>query len=156
NPSITLDESPFFIPQEKTPWPQNGVPRYAGVSSFGLSGTNAHIVVGEAPQLPPGLEAETKSEAPYILPISARSAAGLEVLAKTYRDWLRGPEGQDTSLGDICYTASVRRSSHPYRAVVVGANKEELAERLGAYSADDDLSPIYSAPRIAFVFSGQG
>src|SRR5262249_40480663 len=48
NPGIALDDSSLFIPRETIPWPQNGAERYAGVSSFGLSGTNAHVILGEA------------------------------------------------------------------------------------------------------------
>ena len=156
NPGIVLNDSPFFIAQERTPWSVTNGGRYAGVSSFGLSGTNAHVVVGSGPNPAPA-HPETEPNRAHILPISARSAAALDTLARTYREWLLGPAAAAVSLEDICYTASVKRSRHPYRAAVTASSKEELAERLGLFTKEPVVgSPVFSSRRIVFVFSGQG
>jgi acyl transferase domain-containing protein len=149
---IVLNDSPFFIAQERTPWSANGGNRYAGVSSFGLSGTNAHVVLGEGPKPVPA-QPETEPKRAHILPISARSAAALEALARTYREWLLGPAAAGASLEDICYTASVRRSRHPYRTAVAVSSKEELAERLGLFTKEPAVGPPVFRPRASPLFS---
>ena len=156
NPGIALNDSPFFIPKERTPWSVTAGDRYAGVSSFGLSGTNAHVVLGEAPPPSPA-EPEAEATRAHILPISARSAVALDALARSYREWLLSPAAAGVSLADFCYTASVRRSRHPYRMSVTGRSKEELVERLGLFTKEPVVGPpVFSSRRMAFVFSGQG
>lgn len=157
NPSISLEQTPFFIPQEAIEWPPGYEHRFAGVSSFGLSGTNAHAVLEAAPPVQPSPLAVASADArAYVLPISARSDAALATLVERYGEFLSS-EGTAASLGDICYTAAVRRSHHPHRLAVVGRSKAELAERLAALSAEERRgSEARTSPRLAFIFSGQG
>jgi acyl transferase domain-containing protein len=155
NPDISLEGTPFFIPTEEVPWPESDRPRYAGVSSFGLSGTNAHMILEEAPQVP--ARAPSESRDAYLLPVSARSEEALKSVARDYQRWLTSPAGEEALLEDICHTASLRRSHHPYRMAVVGRTRTELAERLGALSEEPSAPPVYSSSRrTVFVFSGQG
>lgn len=158
NPRIALDETPFFIPQQKTAWPGIETRRYAGISSFGLSGTNAHVVVGEAPRAEPPARRETTVDESYLLPVSARSEAALAAVAGSYRDWLETPAAEQVTLEDICHTASRRRAHHPYRSALVARSKEELAERLSLLTRESGCdTPVYASSRpLAFVFSGQG
>src|SRR5581483_254688 len=97
NPHITLAGSALEIPTEPRPWPRSATPRLAGVSSFGWSGTNVHVIVEEAPAAPDaGSEsATTGAPRPHLLPISARGEAALRALAVRYRDRLRAGERQD-------------------------------------------------------------
>ncbi|MCC6756029.1 MAG: polyketide synthase dehydratase domain-containing protein, partial [Solirubrobacterales bacterium] len=133
SPFIPWSELPLTVPTTLSPWPDGYQRRIAGVSSFGFSGTNAHVVLEEAPSFssapPPA------GDGPYLLPISARSPEALRALAAAYADFL-GPLGSSAPLGDICYTASVRRSHHEYRLAVTGRSREELAERLRQETGD--------------------
>lgn len=157
NPSISLDETPFFIPREPTEWPAGYDRRFAAVSSFGLSGTNAHAVLEAAPPPVPSPLDEADDHGVYLLPISARSEGALEQLVDRYVDFLCDERAAD-SLANICYTASVRRSHHPQRLAVVGRSKQDLAERLRALDADERRGGkgAVNPSRLAFVFSGQG
>lgn len=145
NPLIPFDTLPFEVQTELGPWPQPEGPLIAGVSAFGFGGTNAHVVLEEAPQdpRPPAVEP------PYVLPISARSPQALAELAWSFGECLAG--GADA--GDVCYTAAARRSHLPCRVAVTGATAAELRQRL-----EERTVPAGAArrPRTAFVFSGQG
>jgi acyl transferase domain-containing protein len=90
-------------------------------SSFGFGGTNAHVVLEEAPSRIRNAECRTAEnamrnprESAHLLPLSARSPEALQSLARVYQNFLAAPEAT-LSLHDICYTASVRRSHHDYR-----------------------------------------
>src|SRR5690606_10473038 len=99
NPHISLEGTPFFIPTETTPWPAGEKPRLAGVSSFGFGGTNAHVVVEEAPRLPQA-GPEASPARLWLLPLSARSEEALAGQAQAYRDFLaRGAGG--ASIADL-------------------------------------------------------
>ena len=156
NPEISLENTPFFIPTDLSPWPESAGPRYAGISAFGLSGTNAHAVVGEGPADDSRAPA-TDGHAAYLLPVSARSEDALRSLARAYQARLAEPDAAELSLGDVCHTASLRRSQHPFRGAAVGRTRDELVARLGALAQESVGSPVYSSSRrTVFVFSGQG
>ncbi|WP_170319936.1 type I polyketide synthase [Polyangium spumosum] len=160
NPRMSLDGTPFVIPTENTPWQRRVEPRRAGVSAFGISGTNAHIVVEEAPAEP---AREVPARSSYLLPLSAKSQPALRALATAYRDWLKDEarSGQ-ISLSDIAYATSVRRTHHEHRAAVVGASKGEIVAALDAFAHGETPPGLVAgrapaaAPKIVFVFSGQG
>jgi acyl transferase domain-containing protein/acyl carrier protein len=159
NPHISLDGTPFEIPTAMRPWEPSGASRLAGVSSFGWSGTNAHVILEEAP---PAENRETEPSGPWLLPVSARSERALEQLAARYREWLAS--GTDASpLRDVCYSASVRRTHHDYRIAVEGETRQALVEGLDAYLNGTTVwrtsqGRAISGKRTAavFVFSGQG
>jgi myxalamid-type polyketide synthase MxaE and MxaD len=141
NPLIPFEELRFSVRCELGGWPCETVPLVAGVSGFGFGGTNAHVVLQEAP---PDQREKPRSGAPYLLPISARTPDALQALAAAYRDTLLSEEP-----GDICYTASVHRTHHNYRLAVVGDTKDALIKQLDRKAAPMD-------GMLAFVFSGQG
>ena len=155
NPLISLEETRFFVPTEATPWPRSAVGRFAGVSAFGFGGTNAHVVLEEAPRLPKPAVNDT-GEA-VLLPISARRVDALEAFAREYYDLLENP----SSIAALCRTAAVRRSHYEERLAVTGSIAEALRDglrdlmegrtRLGASRgrAEEDGG-------IVFVCSGQG
>jgi acyl transferase domain-containing protein len=154
NPHISLDNTPFVIPTELQPWTPISGRRFAGLSSFGFGGTNGHIVLEEAPQLP---QAQPDTvERPYVLPLSAHTPEAVQEMAAQFAAHL----GQaSASVRDMTYTASLRRSHHDYRLAAVGRTREELAERLDALARGSQaLVPVQrgAAAKIAFVFSGQG
>jgi acyl transferase domain-containing protein/acyl carrier protein len=166
NPEIPFDELPLRVAQTLKPWPEEPRPSLAGVSSFGFGGTNAHVVVEEAPPIP---EAHPHSEDPapgqaYLLPLSARSPEALRALAVAYRDFLAAAaSGAGSSLQDVCYTASARRGHHDFRLAIVGHACEELVEQLETFLQEDGGTAIPrvrepQGPRrkLVFVFPGQG
>ncbi|TMC22113.1 MAG: type I polyketide synthase [Chloroflexi bacterium] len=168
NPHISLDESTFVIPTETLAWPaEQNRRRYAGVSSFGLSGTNAHVILEESLSPVAPVDANLPNTA-YVLPLSAHTPKALRILAQAYVNTLQeqAGQGQATSLQlrDICYTASMRRDHYEQRAAVVARSPKQLVEQLQSFvqgqSAADSLAGRndLDQPRcnIVFVFSGQG
>ncbi|MCC7367465.1 MAG: amino acid adenylation domain-containing protein [Chloroflexi bacterium] len=131
SPYIPWAELPFEAPTRLTPWTGVEGRRIAGVSAFGFSGTNAHVVV-EGDGSKDGRRASASSAEPLVLPISARTPAALRAFADAYRTYL-GPAGSSDALEDIAYTACLRRAHHPCRLAVVGATREELVRALDAY-----------------------
>jgi acyl transferase domain-containing protein len=147
NPHISLAGSRLAVPTALTPLPPSEGPRFASVSSFGLGGTNAHVIVQDAPVLPPP---EPAAEgAIWTLPLSARTPEGLRELAGRWTERLDG----DGSIGDLCFTASLRRNHYPVRLAVAGRTKAELRKRLAAF---DGAAAPAAVPKVGFVFSGQG
>ena len=94
NPHLKLDGTCLRVAQTRQPWPAGKFPRVAGVSSFGVGGTNAHVIVEEAPALPGGDSDESASVAaavaPWVLPLSAQSAVALRALAERWIEFLPG------------------------------------------------------------------
>ncbi|MEK7326261.1 MAG: beta-ketoacyl synthase N-terminal-like domain-containing protein, partial [Chloroflexota bacterium] len=154
NPHIALANTPFVIPVEGRAWPASGEQRYAGLSSFGWSGTNAHVVVEEAPR--PQLvrsgdfsrQATTEvvttvvtTNKAYLLPFSAHSPEALKAMARAYHDLLFT---DNCSLHDLCYTASLRRTHHEYRLAVAGRSRAELVEQIDAFLKDESRPGLSS------------
>jgi myxalamid-type polyketide synthase MxaE and MxaD len=158
NPHIAWDELPLRVPTQAMPWEGR---RVAGVSSFGLSGTNAHVVLEEAPASEPVATA-APLERPLLLPLSARSAPALGALASAWKDALTSP-GQDASTEALAQTAALRRGHHPHRLAVVGRTRAEWAAGLDAFlrgEAHPGLVSGHAEPgapaKVVFVFPGQG
>ncbi|MCU0680761.1 MAG: type I polyketide synthase [Polyangiaceae bacterium] len=153
NPHINFDDSPFRVNAALRPWPRGAAPRRAGVSAFGMGGTNAHVVLEEAPLALP--RPARRAAGAALLPLSARSPRALRELAARYEAWLPTSAADPV---DLAYAASVRRRHHLHRATVVGRTREELAEQLRALArADIEVEPAaQAAPKLAFVFPGQG
>ena len=124
-----LDERGLRIPTRVEPWPDHGDgPLVAGVSSFGMGGTNAHIVLGAAP---PSAAPERGSPGrAALVAVSAHSAPALEALKRSYRASLLS--GAD--LADVAYSAGARRSHHDHRLAVVAASAAEAALALDAHA----------------------
>ena len=161
NPRISLDGTPFVIPREELPWKAGSAPRFAGTSSFGLSGTNAHVILEEAPT-PPAAAEDAAAPRAVLLAVSARDPGALRALAAAYHDHLQGA-GAAAPLADVAYTASVRRSHHDHRLAVVGSGHDEIARGLDAFARGVERPGVISGrkapgapPKVAFVFSGQG
>ena len=159
NPLISLGETRFEIATKQIQYPRTDKsPRIAGVSSFGFGGTNAHIILKEAPTVK-NVEIPA-APLPYILPISARSDEALNDLAGAYETFL---SNTDSPLVDIVSTAATRRTHHDKRLAVTGSTPVDLTEKLKAFRRKDehpDVTSGYVLPSgergLAFVFSGQG
>jgi len=155
---IPWSELPLEVQRELGPWPELSRPRRAGVSAFGISGTNAHVVLEQAPARRSPLAAEAGRV--EILPLSAYDAESLGLVVRAHREYLdpaRGTNGAP-SFHDICYSAGVRRGHYAQRVAFVGRDRRELCDGLDAFLAAEsagDRDP--EAPsRLVFVFSGQG
>src|SRR6185437_13060294 len=176
NPAIDFEQLRLRVPLRCEPWPEHDGPATAGVNSFGYGGTNAHVVLQEAPTEANGrchpagasrlggtsYQPADAGRSPILLPLSARSAEALRAAAGVWRQFLAdGPE--DLSLHDLAANAALRRSHHDHRLALVAHSREELAEHLAAFAAGQP-APGASAeratagqrPRLAFVCSGQG
>lgn len=153
NRHVTLDRARFILPTEALAWPSTDEPRFVGVSSFGFGGTNAHVILSEAPAEPTVAFPRDRSDRNcYILPISARCPAALCDLARSYITFLETLDGADEpTLRDIAYTASVRRVQHDHRTAVVGASVADWLDGLRRFlassssSADHNCEPVCSA-----------
>lgn len=159
NPRIDLDELPVTIPTGSIPWPQGDSPRVAGVSAFGLSGTNAHIILEEAPAAPPGRQ--TVDRPLNLLTLSAKSQDALRELSGRYAEYLDPPISD--SLGDICSTANVGRSHLEHRLAVVAESASDMREQLAAFASSGAQASVHSGEshdadraKVAFLFTGQG
>ena len=163
SPYIPWDRLPVRVVDEALPWARDGRPRIAGVSSFGFSGTNAHVILQEAPdgsaQVAAAPVAQSDDRRFNVLPLSARSPAALVQIADGYRSWLAAhPEA---TLSDVCFTAGVGRSHFEHRAALVVNSTESARELLGAL-ADGRPAPglvrgdCADPPKTAWLFPGQG
>ena len=158
NPHLDWDQLPIVVPTVATPWPAGAGRRIAGVSGFGFSGTNAHVVLEEAPSLP---TAATAVPGRRVMVWSGRDETAARAVAARYADHLTAhPE---LSVDDVCLTANTGRTHLFHRAGVVTESIEELASQLRAYAdagvatgvvagATDGADP----PRVGFLFTGQG
>jgi acyl transferase domain-containing protein/acyl carrier protein len=161
NPLISLDGTCLEIGGTAAPWPPSETsPRFAGVSSFGFGGTNAHVVLEEPPRLP-SVAAPSMQQRQWLFPLSARTAAALRSGVKNVlRHLLDAPCTADIQLADLCHTAAVCRWHYPVRAAFTAATVEELTQRLQAHCDAQPHASLSDNPakpgKLAFVFSGQG
>ncbi len=149
NPHIDWNGLAVDIPVEGRLWRSGVKRRVAGVSSFGFSGTNAHVVLEEAPRQE-RLNPEWQRPL-HILALSARTPAALDQLAGQYAEALDRAPGE---LANICYTANSGRASFNQRAVYYGANEDQMRQALRAKPAARGVKE--TTPEIVFLFSGQG
>ncbi len=156
NSHLNWEQLPVEVVTALRPWPRERN-RIAGVSAFGATGTNAHVIVGEAPGVeraatqPPGHSTQ-------LLMISAKTPTALTALAGDYGAHLGSHASED--VADICYSASVGRSHFRHRLAVAGASRLELQDRLLAFQRGDKTAGVTAgeaaAADVAFIFSGQG
>jgi acyl transferase domain-containing protein/acyl-CoA synthetase (AMP-forming)/AMP-acid ligase II/acyl carrier protein len=160
NPLIPFDRIPFRVQTEFSDWASPRLPLVAGISGFGFGGTNAHVVVGEAPAPAKPANYETAKPGTYLLPLSAKSAAALSALAAKFQIFA---EDTNAELPDAAYSAARRRAHHDYRLAVTGSSFAEIVGKLQAYGQGEARPGLAASPRrvgrqprTAFVFSGQG
>ncbi|MFY0568811.1 SDR family NAD(P)-dependent oxidoreductase [Archangium lansingense] len=159
NPRIRLEGTPFFVPTELQPWKRAAVPRLAGVSAFGMSGTNAHIILEEAPL--PAAPARTPVPRPtHLLTLSARGEEALVAHARRQAEHLAAHPELDAA--DVCFTLNTTRTRMPHRLFVVGGSTQALAASLSAFASGTKPELVaqgkagHSPPKVAFLFTGQG
>ena len=157
NRHLSLDGTCLAIADTHRAWTASASPRVAGVSGFGVGGTNAHVLLEEPPVLPP--EPSVVEKAPMLLPLSAHTAAALRAVAARWIPFLRTTTHP---LATVCATAGARRSHYTHRLAIVADSAATLATQLESFVAGDDVTLAMghhdggSPPSFAFVFSGQG
>lgn len=157
NPHIDWSALPIKVPAAPMPWAPIDGRRLAGVSSFGFSGTNAHVILEEAPE-PEPTKVPAVDRPMHLLALSARRPEPLQELACQYESRLA-----ETEIGDACFTANAGRSHFAHRLAVVGATAQEMRRALAAHIAGEAnaavaTSPVEGSPypKVAFLFTGQG
>nr|CAQ48259.1 MicA protein [Planktothrix prolifica NIVA-CYA 98] len=170
NPYISLAETPFAIPTQPQPWQikpnssgENGVElRLAGISSFGFGGTNAHVIVSEAPantQIAPEIEQKPIERPWHLLTLSAKNEEALKASAHRYQQYLT--EHPEIRLDDVCFTANSRRSHFNHRLALVAKNELEMRQKLEDFCSLEKTKETKNfkkrkSPKIVFLFAGQG
>ncbi|HEX6075088.1 MAG TPA: MupA/Atu3671 family FMN-dependent luciferase-like monooxygenase [Micromonosporaceae bacterium] len=152
NPAIDFAPSPFRVATELRPWQADGTPRLAGVSSFGIGGTNVHAVVQEAPVLPPRPADPDGGRPHHLVTVSARTASAAAAMAAELADHVeRAPE---INLADLAYTRAVGRAEFDHRRSYVVAEPGELVAALR--KPERPQPSAADRPRVAWLFPGQG
>ncbi len=159
SPHIAWADLPLRVPTVLQPWEPIAGRRLAGVSSFGFSGTNAHVVLEEAP---PKITAPLDDDAlPQLYTLSARNPAALRALAQRHLDTFAATSG--VTLADACFTANAGRAQFAHRAAISAKSLADLTGRLAALASGAEAPGLRVAhvqrrdpPRVAFVFTGQG
>jgi len=158
NPHIDWASLPVAVPTGTQALRADGAPLLAAVSSFGFSGTNAHVVLQEAP---PVAASSAPSSPLRLLAVSARDPQALDALAARYIEVLDARRPGPAPLADLCSTASAGRAQFAVRATVRGTTAAELADALAKLRRGEEAAGLVAgtavaAPRVAFLFPGQG
>ncbi|MBD2342289.1 SDR family NAD(P)-dependent oxidoreductase [Calothrix sp. FACHB-156] len=160
NPHIPWHQLPLVVPTKTIPWNVGNQSRIAGISAFGISGTNVHIILEEAPeQVQPEKSLERKLQ---ILSLSAKTPKALAELVSSYAHHLEN--NPELELEDICHTANTGRVHFNHRLAVITSDKAELATTLSDITVGKEFTEIFSgqisnstsSPKVAFLFTGQG
>ncbi|MFC4563026.1 SDR family NAD(P)-dependent oxidoreductase [Nocardiopsis mangrovi] len=164
NPEIAAEGTGLFVPGEPVPWPAPGAARLAAVSSFGISGTNAHAVVESPPARRRTPPAAAAGGAPLVFPLSGGTPAAARATALRLAAWAE-TDGADVPLADIGHALARRRTHRPARIAVVAGDHAGLARRLRAAAGGDrdpaagtagGTAPVGAQRPPVWVFSGQG
>ncbi|MEM9804744.1 MAG: beta-ketoacyl synthase N-terminal-like domain-containing protein [Cyanobacteria bacterium P01_D01_bin.56] len=148
NPKIDFDNSPFYVNTTLKDWPQVETPRRAGISSFGIGGTNAHVILEEAPTVSPN---QYRGERlPQVLTLSAKTATALDAATNSLTDYLK--QSSNISLADVAYTLQTGRHGFKHRRSVVAQTVEEAISQLQVPTA----KTTRERPNLVFLFPGQG
>ncbi|NEP11406.1 MAG: acyltransferase domain-containing protein [Symploca sp. SIO2C1] len=167
NPRIDWEQIPIKVPTTAIPWTKGDKPRLAGISGFGMSGTNAHVILEEAPTegnrthpRPSQEESEEGNsrgtggeqvtvnseddlERPvHLLTLSAKTETALAQLVTNYQNYF--PTHPELGVADICYTANTGRSHFNHRLAVVASNQQDLAEKLRDYQQTEEVTGVFS------------
>ncbi len=177
NPHIPWDEIPVQVPTEHIAWPRGEKKRLAGVSAFGASGTNAHIVVEEAPT--PALSAssvkQSEGERPlHLLTLSAKTESALKQLAQSYAAYNTEDNNEFKNMGgviqnaalmigDLCFSANTTRSHFSHRLGIIADSLTQTREKLLDFTEEQTTNGVFQGqitsthkPKIVFLFTGQG
>lgn len=149
NPQIDFANSPFYVNTQLLNWPISNAPRRAAVSSFGMGGTNAHLVLESAPEHSP-----EDSRSDQLILLSAKTVSALKTASRHLLEHLQTHPEQ--SLSDIAYTLQIGRQPFEYRHMLVCSSREAAIQMLSS-EIQPDSNPVAPLPAsVAFLFPGQG
>ena len=159
NPHIPFHDMRMKVVAEPTEWPDTGLPRRAGVSSFGFGGTNAHVVIEQAP----AMDSIASQPDPVVstLVVSGKTAERVTSWASALAEWMDGA-GADVELADVAHTLNHHRSRHALFGTVCARDRGQAIAGLRALAegkpADGVVAPRAASPGpgTVFVYSGQG
>ncbi|NLW49042.1 MAG: polyketide synthase, partial [Firmicutes bacterium] len=126
NQNIDFENSPVYVNTQLVDWETDGSPRRCGISAFGLSGTNSHIVLEQSPTA--NKQFRDRENSPQIFTLSAKSETALKKLVARYSDLLA--TRPEMNFRDLCYTLNTGRGHYQYRLAIIAANLEELTEKI--------------------------
>lgn len=158
NATIAWGDLKVEIPTIARDWPADA-PLVAGVSSFGITGTNAHAVVAAPESVQARIQPGSADMDTHVFAVSGATATARDQAAERLREFLRAHPELDA--GDVAYTTTARREHHMHRLTVIAADANEAAAALDAHLAGEAspavaIGEVTGEPRVAFVFSGQG
>ena len=156
NPQIDFANSPFYVNTKLSEWKSNGIPRRAGVSSLGIGGTNAHVILEEAPVLETSGETSSPSRPSQLLLLSAKTSTALETATANLAAHLQ--QNTKISLPDVAYTLQVGRWAFNHRRIVVCHDQEDAATVLTSLNPQRVFTHHHQPSHcsVIFMFSGQG
>ncbi len=157
---IDWEQIAMRVPTRPTPWPDRSALPTAGVSSFGFSGTNAHVILQAAPQDVPRASGVERTS--HLLAVSAHGQGALKELATRYAAHLGADDPPD--MADICHSAGAGRAHFNRRMAVVADKPEVFVQRLNAFVRGEPTAGLFQGqitegqrpPKVAFLFTGQG
>jgi acyl transferase domain-containing protein len=150
NPDINFADGPFRVNTELTEWKADGEPRRAGVNALGIGGTNVHVVLEEAPPVPPVVPVRRRQ----LLVLSAKTPTALNTATVELADHLR--ISPHRSLPRIAFTLQAGRRAHAYRRYVVAETAAEAAEKLRRTRTLPATRGHQGSRPVAFMFPGHG
>jgi len=153
NPKLELGKSPFYVNETLVEWPENEYPRRAGVSSLGVGGTNAHVVLQE----PPSIVSDSSSRPRQLLLLSAKNEDSLNKASENFLDFLKA--NPDINLADVSYTLQVGRKPFKFRRFFVcPTTRDKSQDFVDALSKQEvSIQEITQERRpVIFMFPGQG
>jgi len=160
NPAIDASPTRFFVPTENSRWPTAEGPRRAAVSSFGLGGTNAHVVIEQGPELTPVAERGSHPGVSTLV-VTGKTPQRVAATASVLADWLEGP-GAEVALADVAHTVNHHRARHVKFGTVVAREHAQAVAGLRALAADQHSPGVVGSqdgsagPGTVFVYSGRG
>ena len=152
NPRLQWEQTPFLVNTTSEDWPDANTPRRASVNSLGIGGTNAHVVIEQAPSKK---TVYREIEGPFLLPLSSRSVEGLNQLKKKFsahtKNW------NEEAFPDIAFTSQIGRAHWESRKAFIFDSREQLMELLSeSTDTTEEKSAKPNLNEVTFLFTGQG
>lgn len=156
NASIDFANSPFYVNTRSTAWPSGTTPRHAGVSSFGIGGTNAHVILEEAPARDEADGPATSRPACQLLVLSARTSSALETVCDHLVQHLQQHPG--SNMADVAYTYQVGRKAFAHRRILITSGSDDAIQALSTRDPQRIYTQVqerHNRP-VVYMFPGQG